>query len=62
MARNPAVAAIANVVRRRLKNLIAIGLTSLAVPMAFANEVIAVVLLAAPAMAYLAPVRLKELS
>lgn len=62
VARNPAVAVTANIARHRLKNLVAIGLTSLAVPMAFFNETIAVVLLAAPAIAYLVPVRSKELS
>ena len=53
--RNPGATSAAGGSGRRLKNLAAIGLTASAIPLAFVNEVIAVVLLAAPAIAYVVP-------
>lgn len=53
--RNPAASTAGDVAGRRLKNLAAIGLTASAIPLAFVNETVAVVLLAAPAIAYIMP-------
>lgn len=53
--RNPAASTKADIARRRLKNLAAIILTASAIPLAFINETIAVILLAAPAAAYILP-------
>lgn len=51
--RNPGASSPAIVSGRRLKNLAAIGLTASAIPLAFINETVAAILLAAPAVAYI---------
>lgn len=53
--RNPAALSVADMAGRRLKNLAAICSTASAIPLAFVNEAFAIVLLAAPAVAYVLP-------